>query len=247
MYKIIITEVIIYVIGCVLCCVSLYSTDWFNVSLKKSINNITGFSFGLSRGCESFVNGTSSCSSYYDDCSNSPFADFCVDMIICRMWITISAMMFIIILIMSLFRSILIMYNINKLSEGMRNYACLFCMINLIGTVIISLFGILALIGTAIGVGYGADAMQELLQIFHNLSLVTFTFGSGYRMIIVSIICASMCLIIQYGFCYKRWSPNNQPHIIYQYLPPQTELHHINPLIQDNINTQPPPIYSSKA
>ena len=79
MYKIFITEVIVYVLGFVLCLSSLFSEDWFSLSSTKFKPNITGISFDLFRECISFVNGTTLCSIY--SCSNNSIEtkDFCLD------------------------------------------------------------------------------------------------------------------------------------------------------------------------
>jgi hypothetical protein len=233
MYKILIIEVVIYIIGFVLCLKSLFSTEWFNLSsfifIKK---NISGVSIGLFTECTRFVNGTNKCSIY--SCSNSTDTkDFCVDIVECIFGLFISAVAFLILNIFSLVRGILICY-----SQGWREGIC--TRIN------ISACGIVALIGTALGVGYGSHSMPDLLKSLPP-GVVAYTIGSGYSMVIVAFSCALICLILQCISCYNRWMQSNQQQIIYQYLPQPTEPQYNNPLFQGNIYSQPPPIYSSKA
>jgi len=103
-------------------------------------------------------------------------------------------------------------------------------------TIINVIFGMVAFIGTAIGAGSGAQASSDFLKIYPP-GLVTSNLSSGYSMLIVALICAILCLVLQSLSCFNRWSQKNQPQ--YQYLP---EPQYNNPLFENN-----PPVYSSKA
>jgi hypothetical protein len=239
MHKIFIIEVLVYVIGFSLCLSSLLSTDWFNLTISpnykiNNINNVTGQSIDLFRVCTRFANGTKKCLFY--SCSNSSETeDFCEDIKACRFGLLISTISLLIICIMSLIRCILICYNAVG-QEG-------------ICTIINIIFGMVAFIGTAIGIGYGAYSMPDLLKSLPP-GLFIITIGPGYIMVIISFICALLCILLQYISCCNRFSRKNQPQIIYHYLPQTTDQQYINPLFQGNIIQQlppPPPSYSSKA
>ena len=233
MHIIFMIEVIIYIIGFILCLSSLFSTEWFNLSsVFHKPSNINGQTVDLFRVCTKFVNGTNTCVLY--SCSNtSRTQDFCEDIIACRFGLLISSIAFLILNIISLIRGILMCYS-QIWNEGI--CTC----IN------VSLCGIVAFIGTAICVGYGSNIMPDLLQSL-PVGLITYTIGSGYIMVIVSFNCAILCLILQCISCCNRYSRNNQPQIIYQYLPQPAEPQYNNPLFHNNINPQPPPTYTSKA
>ena len=235
MHKLFIIEVIIYILGFILCVSSIFSSELFNLSSAYFKNNITGLSFGVYGECIHFVNGTKHCFLY--SCSNLPeLKDFCEDITECKFGLIISAIAFLIMNIMSLVRGILICYN-SVWQEGICT------------NINVSLFGVVALIGTAIGAGSGAQASIDFLKIYPP-GLITSTIGSGYTMIIIALICALLCLILQCMSCCNRFSRNNQPQIIYHYLPQPTDQQYINPLFQGNIiqqTSQPPPTYSSKA
>jgi len=109
----------------------------------------------------------------------------------------------------------------------------------------VSVFDLIALSGTAIGIGYGARAMPDLFKNFPP-GLFTYTLGSGYTMVVISFICALMCLIFQCFSCCYILTRNNPPRIVYQYIPLQTDQQYTNPLFQNNIKLVPP-AYSSKA
>ena len=227
MYEIFIIEVVVYIIGFALCLSSLYSTEWFDLSSTKFKSNITGLSFGLFTECISFVNGTNECSIYY--CSNE-LEDFCVDINACKGGVLISTIAFLIMNIISIVRFILIR-NIHVWQEGICTRS------------ILSLLGIVILFGTASGIKSGGNAMPDLLNNYPS-GVVTYTLGSGYSKVVISFMCAILCLILQFVSCFYGVSQNNQQEIKYQYLPPQ----YINPLplFQDNNNPNPPPKYSSK-
>ena len=236
MHKIFIIEVLVYVIGFAMCLWSLLSTDWFNLSSIIFIKlNVTGYSIDLFREHIIFINGTTTHAIY--SCSNTPeLKNFCEDTKACIFGLLISAIAFLIMNIISLIRGIQICYNA-VWQEGICT------------NINVSLFGVVALIGTAIGAGSGAQAMPDFVKEFPP-GLITYTIGSGYTMIIVALICALLCLILQCMSCCNRFSRNNQPQIIYHYLPQPAEPQYNNPLFQGNIIQQlpqPPPTYSSKA
>lgn len=219
MHKIFIAEVLVYLIGFVMCFSTIFSADLFSLSSDNFKTQITGVSIGLYGECIYFVNGTNNCFLY--SCSNTPeLKDFCVDIKACRFGLIIAAIAFMIMCILSLVRCILICYN----AMGQERL-CTF--INVI-------FGMVAFIGTAIGAGSGAQASSDFLKIYPP-GLVTSNLGSGYSMLIVALICGILCLCLQCLSCFNRLSQNNQ----YHYLP---EPQYNNPLFQNN-----PPVYSSKA
>jgi hypothetical protein len=230
MYKIFIAEVVVYIIGLTLCISSIFSTEWYDLSsdIYKSYN-ITGKTVDLFRVCTKFVNGTNKCLLY--SCSNtSETKDFCEDIIACRLGMLISSIAFLIMSILYLVRCAVIL-NIPGRQEG----KCI--------RLSVTLLAVVAFIGTTISVGYGAQAMPDLLKVLPP-GLITYTNGTGYIMVIVAFICAFLCLILQCVSCLNQLTENNHP--VYQYLPEPSEQQYINPIFQD-INTQPPPIYSSKA
>ena len=232
MQKLFIIEVIIYILGFILCVSSIFSSELFNLSSANfKSNNVKGISIGVYGGCIHFVNGTNNCFLY--SCTNSTdLTDFCEDIKACRFGLFISALALLIMCIMSLIRCVLICCNVVG-QEG-------------ICTIINLIFGMVAIIGTSLGAGSGAQASIDFLNIYPP-GLVISTLGSGYTMIIVALICSLLCIILQCGPCCNRYSRNNQTQIIYQYIPQPTESQYNNPLFHNNINPQPPPTYTSKA
>ena len=221
MHKIFIAEVVVYFIGFAMCLSTIFSADLFSLSSDNFKTNITGVSIGLYVECLYFANETSKCFLY--SCSNTrELKDFCGDITACRFGIILATIAFLIMNIMSLVRCAL------RCNKEWQEGTCT--------RLSASLFGVVAFIGTAIGAGSGAQSSTDFLKIYPP-GLVTSNLGSGYSMLIVALICAILCLVLQCVSCFKRWSGNNQPQ--YQYLP---EPQYNNPLFENN-----PPVYSSKA
>jgi hypothetical protein len=227
MYKILIIEIIINIMGFITCLSSIFSLDWFIIS-SSSKTNITGKSIGLYEECIYFENGTNECSIY--SCSNtSELKKFCEDIIGCRYGMIISTIAFLSNGIISLIRIILIC-NIDGWEEGICTHLSIF------------FFGLFALFQTGIGIGYGTMAMSDFIKI-NPTGFITSTFGSGYYMVIISFIFALICLLHHCIFCCTG-SHKNQTKIRYNYLPNVNDEDY-NLLLQDDSN--PPPIYSAKA
>ena len=224
MYKIFITEVVVYTIGLTLCISSIFSTEWYNLSsdIFKS-NNITGKTVDLFRVCTKFVNGTNICLIY--SCSNtSEPKDFCEDIMACRLGMLVSSLAFLIMSILYLVRCAVIL-NIPGRQEG----KCI--------RLSVTSLAVVAFIGTTVSVGYGAQAMPDLLKVLPP-GLISYTIGTGYIMVIVSLICAFLCLILQWISCLGQLVQNNQP--VYQYI------REPDYIVNEAYNPQPP-AYESKA
>ena len=230
MYKILIIEIIINIIGFITCLSSIFSLDWFIISSSSSKTNITGKSIGLYEECVYFENGTNECSIY--SCSNtSELKNFCEDIIGCRYGMIISTIAFLSNGIISLIR-IILMCNIDGWEEGICTHLSIF------------FFGLFALFQTGIGIGYGTIAMSDFIKI-NPTGFITSTFGLGYKMVIISFICALICFIHQYILCCTG-SHKNQTQNRYIYLPNVNDEEYNNLLLQGD-DSNPPPIYSAKA